>query len=58
MTKYQFLRMSRRELFRLGGAAFVASGAALRNQSAAAQPRAPFCGEGVIPVADEQIGIG
>ena len=58
MTKYQFLRMSRRELFRLGGAAFVASGAALRSQPAAAQPRAPFCGEGVIPVAEEQIGIG
>ena len=58
MTKYQFLHMSRRELFRLGGTAFVASGATLRGQPASAQQRALFCGEGVIPVAEEQIGIG
>ena len=58
MTKHQFHRMSRRELFRLGGAALVTSGAALRSQPASAQQRAFFCGEGVIPVAEEQIGIG
>jgi FtsP/CotA-like multicopper oxidase with cupredoxin domain len=59
MTKYEFLRMSRRELLRLGGSAFVISAAAgFGGEAVSAQQRATFCGEGVIPAGDEQIGIG
>jgi FtsP/CotA-like multicopper oxidase with cupredoxin domain len=48
MTKYDFLRMSRRELLRLGGSAIAVSGAAAWGATTAAAQTQPgsFCGQG------------
>jgi FtsP/CotA-like multicopper oxidase with cupredoxin domain len=61
MNKYEFLRMSRREMIRLGGAAVAVTGAsALGAAPAEAQSytRPLFCGEQVGPYTDSNSGIG